>query len=565
LKVDTYHAYLRVAEAIGYDTYKEISERTWLSEASYASLLYPERHGIIDRFWGSRSAAIPELKKAGLDKIKDRLSTVTEEILKDIIGTEYDLVGLSICLGQLTSSLYFIHRMKQACRSLKVLVGGSACSGEMGRSLLAVFPEIDYVIGGEGELPLTQLIQRLLYSEGEEGADEKARPEIEPLNQVAEMDSLPEPDFGDYFNDLGSFTPEKRFLPKLPMEISRGCWWRGCAFCNLNLQWKGYRSKNHQKVLKELEGLSERYELLSISFMDNLLPLKGLGGLFKGISGLGKDFRLFAEIRATTSRKVLSAMSDAGMREVQVGIEALSSRLLKRLNKGTTAILNLEIMKTCEAPGMPELTGNLILSFPGSDETDVAETLHALEFAAAFRPLKGIPFWLGYGSPVWQQPKAYGLTRVHNHPHYQKLFPPSVFKKLIFMIQGYHGGYRIQQNLWRPVKETIEAWNVSYQRLHERPRTDPILSYQDGGSFLVIRQRRQGDDDMTHRLKGTSREIYLFCEKNRSIKQILSHTPGFGEEKVLPFLRMLVDKRLMFNERDRYLSLAVPLKGWQDG
>jgi hypothetical protein len=68
---------------------------------------------------------------------------------------------------------------------------------------------------------------------------------------------------------------------------------------------------------------------------------------------------------------------------------------------------------------------------------------------------------------------------------------------------------------------------------------------------------------MTHRLTGTSRKIYLFCEKNRSVRQILAHTPGFGEEKVLPFLRMLVDKRLMFQEGNRYLSLAVPLRGWR--
>jgi len=297
--------------------------------------------------------------------------------------------------------------------------------------------------------------------------------------------------------------------------------------------------------------------------MDNILPIRDLKGLFQGIAKLGKDLRLFAEIRATTSRDELVTMASAGMREVQVGIEALSSRLLKKLNKGTTAMENLQVMKDCEAMGLPNLTGNLILNFPGSDEMDVEETLASLDFAYPFRPLKGIPFWLGYGSPVWRDPKAYHLKRIHNHLFYTNLFPPQVLRRLVLIIQGYHGGLRHQQRLWRPVKQKIEEWKATYSELHQNPRSDPILSYQDGGSFLIIRQRRLGADDMTHRLKGTSRKIYLFCDKNRRMSEILERFPGFGEEKVRPFLSMMGDKRLVFKEGGRYLSLAVPIRGWK--
>ena len=58
---------------------------------------------------------------------------------------------------------------------------------------------------------------------------------------------------------------------------------------------------------------------------------------------------------------------------MQIGIEALSSRLLKKLHKGTSAIQNLEIMKNCEALEIRSVS-NLILQFPASDEQDVAET-----------------------------------------------------------------------------------------------------------------------------------------------------------------------------------------------
>jgi hypothetical protein len=56
--------------------------------------------------------------------------------------------------------------------------------------------------------------------------------------------------------------------------------------------------------------------------------------------------------------------------------------------------------------------------------------------------------------------------------------------------------------------------------------------------------------------------MYLYCEKSRSLFEIAERFPGFGQEKMLPFLNMMVDKRLMFREGESFLSLAVPLRGF---
>jgi len=250
--------------------------------------------------------------------------------------------------------------------------------------------------------------------------------------------------------------------------------------------------------------------------------------------------------------------------EVQVGIEALSTGLLSKLNKGTTAIQNLEIMKNCEARNVPDLTSNLITHFPGSDETDVEETLNTLQFAVPFRPLKGTPFWLGYGSPVWHHPGAFGIQKVRNHPFYLYLFPQEILSQIHLILQGYQGGIKKQERLWRRVTRALKSWRATYDELHSASNKDPILSYQDGETFLVIRERRRAADDMTHRLRGSSRQIYLFCEKNRSLSEIVERFPGFGQEKILPFLNMMVDKKLMFGEGERFLSLAVPIRGFRE-
>ncbi len=250
------------------------------------------------------------------------------------------------------------------------------------------------------------------------------------------------------------------FFPTLPVEISRGCWWGahrgdhrpgGCAFCNLNLQWPGYRAKAVEQTVNEVAHLTRSHQLLSVAFMDNALPTDRSEAISDGLARLSMDLDLFGEIRGTTSRETLRKLADAGLREVQIGIEALSTRLLQKLNKGTTAIRNLEIMKWGEELGIKS-NSNLIAQFPGSDGADVAETLRVIGSARNFRPLRYVRFWLGTGSPVWWTPGSYGIRAVFNHPRYRVLFGDTVSRKVRFMIQSYRGDRMRQRKQWRPVK-----------------------------------------------------------------------------------------------------------------
>jgi ribosomal peptide maturation radical SAM protein 1 len=568
IRVDTFHAYLKIAQAIGYPLYHVVSERSWIAESPYAALLYPDRMETVDRYWNRKGRGHPRLRSTDFQDLCGQIEAASLAFVETEAWDRYLLVGFSICLAQLTSSLYFIREIRRRAPRLRIVAGGSACAGALGESLIHAVPAIDYVIRGEGELPLLQLTEAIQV--GYDGAElphipgliqRGSPPAKDAHQQVPDLDELPIPDYTDYFRDLASSGPRHAFLPKLPMEMSRGCWWNtgggGCAFCNLNLQWRGYRAKSRERTVLEIHTLVNRHQVLHASFMDNLLPARGLERRFHAIQGLGLDLRLFSEIRAKTSRAVLEAMASAGMQEVQVGIEALSTRLLKRLNKGTTAIDNLEIMKNCESHNLPDLTGNLILGFPSSDFLDVSETLDHLSFAFPFRPLKGIDLWLGYGSPLWRDPDRYGIRLKGNHPDYRHLFPTEELGKLRFMMQGYHGGVRHQRRMWAPVRKKLAEWRAFYDRMHQEPGFDPILSYRDGQTFLIIRERRLDDEPMTHRLKGSSRAIYLFCETQRSMAEILDRFPRFGEDRIRPFLRMMVDKRLMFREGERYLAMAV--------
>ncbi|MEN8780597.1 MAG: RiPP maturation radical SAM C-methyltransferase [Desulfobacterales bacterium] len=573
LEVRAHHFYLQLAAAIGYGVYQNISERTWLAESVYAALLHPERAAAIEALFCRKATGRPMLKDLDFKAMIAKVEAVSQEFIAAVSWERVLLAGFSLCLCQLTAVLFFIKRIKALNPDLPVVVGGSMFTGDSLPRLLRAFPEIDFAVNGEGERPLSLLVGRLTRVAGPRVLpppgviDRKiaAREEPVPHNQLKALSSLPIPDFTDYFALLKSLSPDNSFFPTLPAEMSRGCWWRrpavgktfsGCAFCNLNRQWKGYRDKKPQQVVREVDILTTRYRCLSVAFVDNLLPRTSSGEIFQKLAGLKKDLHFFCEIRADTPREWLERMKRAGVAELQIGIEALSTRLLVKLNKGITAIENLAVMKTCEELGLVNAS-NLILHFPGSDQEDVDETLHNLEFAQPYYPIQCVRFWLGLGSPVWSNPVNFGLRSINNHPNWATLFPPEVFTMVRFPLQSYRGDRTVQQKLWRPVQAKVKHWKRAYTELHQGSFYKPILGYYDGGEFLVIRQRRFRADTLTHRLVGSSRKIYLFCKQPRALAEIQARFPKITTDQLLDFLHMMVGKKLMFDENRRFLSLAV--------
>ena len=451
LNVDVSHLYLQIAHRLGFERYHEISQRVWRAEAVYSALLYPEQAHQAEALYAQTIRKGDEAP-ADFARLVDEVKTATDEWFDQIHWPSLDLIGFSISFCQLTASLYLISKIKAAFPSLAVVVGGSSFSGERADEMLHVFPQIDYLIAGEGELALTRLVRSLLdplqYSgSGRELPDSPAFQGAsedcdQRFRQLRRLDSLPMPDYDDYFKLLAGFAPRDRFFPTLPIETSRGCWWhrqdpagqfRGCAFCNLNLQWDGYRTKPTDRVVREVDRLVRKYQLLSLAIVDNALPEKQAAAIFDGIRELDLDLSIFAELRATSPLSLIRKMKQSGVDMVQIGIEALSSRLLSKMNKGVRTIDNLSVMKHCEAEGIVNAS-NLMLHFPSSDADDVAQTQHCLAFVRWYRPLKTVSFWLGLDSPVHRFPKQFQITSVFNHPRLKKLLPASVAGQLRFMI-----------------------------------------------------------------------------------------------------------------------------------
>ncbi|OGR16406.1 MAG: hypothetical protein A2X81_00555 [Desulfobacterales bacterium GWB2_56_26] len=555
-RVDTFHLSLPVTAAIGVDRYARIARSGWAGEALFAPLLFPEMRVPAEKLFYT-SLAGEKRSLASFSELVERVEESCTTWLSSLPTEDYHLFGFSVCFFQLLPSLYLAKLLKKTRPELPIVFGGSSCTGAVGASLIEHFPEIDYLVDGEGEEALCRLCRFIAGDATSLPTNVRSqRPIARAQNPAAglEPDDLPCPDYSPYFQEMRKFFPELPFIPMLPVEFSRGCWWNTCTFCNLNLQWLDYRCKTGEKMAAEILHLARTHESLHFTFADNALPLREADLFFSKIAAAGLDLQFFAEIRAIAEPERLQLYRRGGLKTIQVGIEALSTSLLQKMAKGTTVIGIMATMKTCSETGI-RLEGNIITEFPTTTETEIAETLAHLDYLFPFPPLQAARFFLGYGSPIHARAKEFSIRAVLPHAKNRRLFPRNLLRSMTLLTCGYRGDRRTQQRLWRPVHEKIRAWQ-EYHRQRNKDQPYP-LSYEDGRTFLIIRQERPAGAPLLHRLRGLSRDVYLFCRRPQKRADISREFPAVSARNLENFFAEMSTKRLMFIEGDLALSLAV--------
>jgi len=572
LSVNTSHPYLGVASIVGTDLYHWISQNPWVSEALYTPLVFPEKtksaEALAMKF---AKKADPYIKKSfRFNLITKKLEKHLSDWVSSCDWNQYTFIGFSVCFHQLSASLAAAKIIKQNFPQAIIVFGGSSCAADAGRSLLNAFNCIDYVVEGEGEKGLLTLCEYFSKKQNElpeniftqqTGKQVSIEQKRHLKNtQLPSLDVLPAPDYADYFSEQQKWFADTPFIPVLPVEFSRGCWWNKCTFCNLNLQWCGYRSKKASQMIHEVQSLTIKHSCLNFTFVDNMLPPKESVEFFTTTREQHSDFNFFAEIRAAKekiqTKNIFAIYRQGGLSTIQVGIEALSNTLLAKMQKGISVIENIATLREAQENSIV-LEGNLIVQFPGSTESEIAETLKNLDYIFPFSPLDIASFFLGHNSPVHNNPEKFGIKTIVNHVNNLKLFPKSVLTKLNLLIQDYKGDRTYQRKIWKPVVKKVVKWQQYHKNRKGDTLSQPLLYYRDGIDFLLVRQELADGKILNHRLKGTSRQIYLFCTKIRTDTELFENFPSIPQKNILSFLAELMKKRLLFFDKNKYLALAI--------
>ena len=443
----------------GYELICDASLATLLGERFFARLAYglpplgqraEEMFSLVRDYGEERAARVDldqDLRRVDLEAVR-RLEAGAgewlERVVDAIVDAGYPVVGCTSMFQQTAAGVALLDRVKRRRPQTVTLLGGANCEGEMGEGLAALDAlgaSIDHIFSGESEATFRAFLRG--RREGRPG------PKIFQGAPLTDMDALPTPVLDDYYEQLAAFLGDSLSPADtwITYETSRGCWWgqrQHCTFCGLNGEGMRFREKSAGRVLSELADLERRYPSRNVMMSDNIMPFTFFKTLLPELGRRGSRLNLFYEQKANLTLEKVLLMKRAGISTIQPGIEALSTRLLKRMRKGVSAYQNLMLLRYARAAGV-EMTWNLLWGFPGDEPEAYEETLALLPLIHHLEPPSVVgQLSIDRFSPYFFEPDAHGVRNVRPLAAYGDVFPEgTVLAKVAyhFVADFPSGGY----------------------------------------------------------------------------------------------------------------------------
>jgi len=239
---------------------------------------------------------------------------------------------------------------KTVNKDIITIVGGIHFTSVPEESLIN-FPEIDYIVRGEGELTIVELIKALNNCkkvENVKGISFRRKGKIihtpsRPL--IKNLDKLPYPAYHlveDYIKQYHFSMMAGRNTQYMVLEGARGCDYR-CSFCTQWSHWGGiWRSKSVKRIANEIEHLNETYGGVFLWLTDDSFNINMRGKkLYNELKNrkCKEDIMLFMQARTDDVAKqpdLVKKLREIGTYWIMCGVESNAEATLKEFKKGTT-------------------------------------------------------------------------------------------------------------------------------------------------------------------------------------------------------------------------------------
>lgn len=536
----------------------------------------------------NKSQLIPLLQQQGYgergaraiyEEIEYQASQVAifiQELGEMILSKKPRIVAMANMFFQTNACLALARYLKEKRPELCLVLGGANCIGSAGWALVRDFPQLDVVFSGEADSCFAQLCHELI-NKGITGqlpygalTREMALPanlayDAYPVAQTANMDTIPYPDYDDYFAALEEYGYGQEVNMSLFTEFSRGCWWnavKGCTFCGLNPLNNGYRTKSKERILAELDYLSHRYHSKRFQLTDNILGKEHLAQLLPLLAKEQKGYVFFGEIKSNINRQQLKLLRQAGFYFVQPGIESLQDDLLSLMNKGNRGIRHVELLKNAKETGVG-LIWHLLHGFPGETAASYKETAKIVQkIGHLLPPQQCSPLMFVRYSYYWQNPEKYNLQLVPVLG-YAVAFPEhhDYIRDAAFMFHHQSGGsnsdYAVAQKKLAPVikelAESVAQWHQDY--INRRPQR---FEYTLQDNVLELLDLRQGAKHFLQKLVGVKKDICLAAGRVITRARLLEDVGESSDrEAVVKALEELIEDNVILAMGQELLFLAV--------
>lgn len=308
---------------------------------------------------------------------------LAKEVIPQIVKYKPRILGLSIVFSsQILYTLLICREVKKLLPDTKICLGGPQASifwkAFIYRDELQ--PYLDVISIEQGEYSIKALadcwikgtkklidVPNLIFRE----ESQNNIIETKKAHQIP-MQDIPMPDFTDLPLD-------KYCFPKLPYQMTRGCYWGRCAFC-------GYRGSNVQyhispkdKVISDLIELKKLHDVRNFYFVDDAIAPNYMEGIAKLIleNDLDIVYTAFLRTEEGFTPEVCALLYKSGLRSVLFGFESANERILSIMDKGMTLQIAVEILRNFKRAGI-ENHLSCIIGFPSETEEEAYETLNFL-------------------------------------------------------------------------------------------------------------------------------------------------------------------------------------------
>jgi len=304
-----------------------------------------------------------------------------QEIERRVKAMQPDLIGVHMVYHwQTDTALYaFLHKVKAEQLSSYITAYGYYPTTDF-EDILLKCPDIDSVILGEPELTFTMVVEALtkdftktLTNQGLKNLPGLAQRDdsgiivFQRRELVGDLNALPFP-----------VRTEALFrLPEVNLQGSRGCY-GGCTFCYINpfygqgSQWRGRTPEN---IIAEIDDLIAQHKIEDFYFTDPNFFGPGERGQQRALRLAtllkSRNIRFGIEARVNDiHEETVSALVEAGLRHILIGLESGSDSSLKRINKMTTVAQNERAIRILRQYGIEPNIG-FIMFEPDSSLADI--------------------------------------------------------------------------------------------------------------------------------------------------------------------------------------------------
>ena len=337
-----------------------------------------------------------------------------------------DIIGVSLNAAPHTKyALSLAKAIKLRSPQTRLLVGGQQATFLVEDMLQP--GTFDAVIRGEGELTLTEILQKKGDYRGLPGVswrdngairNEPDRPLIEDLDIVL-------PPRRDLLADRSRYRMGEYRIEGI--ETSRGCP-HHCSFCSIRNFHRGrWRPKSPQRVMQDVDDVLERFpERKVVYFSDDNFStdIRRVEAICRAIVERRTEAYFWCQARADQLARhpeVVEWMGKAHFAAVLVGLETNNPRLLKNARKGTTPRQVAEAIRLLHAHDIG-VWGTFTLGLPGESPKDTADSAKAIPRAKTdvvqITVATPIP-----GSDLYDQAKAAGGITDGDWDHYDFTTP----------------------------------------------------------------------------------------------------------------------------------------------